>query len=342
VIQLDVFIGLTGQQAVKDKLRRLSRQDAAGHAHLLLGDAGMGKRRFARAFAKMLLCGGADFAECAPCGNCMACRLFNTGALDDYFFAEPSGQGQKMSISVDTARRIKDWFSLRPLYSPRKVCVIAQADHMTEQAQNALLKTLEEPPAYGIAILTASNPGMLLDTVQSRCAVTRLSGYSENELCEILRAITAKRPSDSHIGLLARLSDGNPGQAIDLARSESFLTHREELIRLFCGHIEGDARMSLLLSEFLDKNKVRFRSYGGILILWLRDLWFRTLMSGIPPVNEDMAGRMAKYDGRYSQGALLDCIERIDGACASLDSNANFTLAVNTMLYTVYETLNAA
>ena len=345
------FDGLSGQAIVKDKLARFMRFGAPGHAHLFAGAEGMGKRAFAQVFAKALLCVGAPFVSNAfadseaarlPCGNCLPCKLFHTGASGDFLFIEPTGQGQRPAISVEAARQITGWLAIRPLYSRRKVCLIAQADHMTEQAQNALLKTLEEPPAYGILILTAANPGMLLDTVRSRCGATFFAGYTDNEVEYILKNSPAP-PHDSIIALVSRLAGGNPGYAFELASSDTFLSTRDELIGLFCGYLDGDPTAPFLLSSFLDRNKDRYLQFVGILIHFLRDIWLYSLPGGEKEIaNRDMGQKLKRYGERFRQSSLMECIECMDDSYSQVSANANFTLTVNAMLINIKALLNAA
>jgi len=371
---MGIFDGLTGQRPVKEKLVRLFGGGAPGHAHLFLGAGGMGKRSFALAYAKALLCVGSSAGD-VPCGACIPCKLFDGGLLDDFMVVEPSGQGQTPVIPVDAARRVKDWFAIRPLYSGKKVCLVIQADHMTDQAQNALLKTLEEPPRYGVMILTAENPGLLLETVRSRCTLTNFTGYTEYELEHILRGAPdcAQGPAAM---LYIRLSGGNPGHMLDLARSGVFLSNRDELLGLFCGHLDGDARMSYMLSAFLTANRGDFFLNTGLIIHWLRDLWLCAIngpvlgggidstaaqtepvrgedayqdgysdesiltAGGLGVINGDMARRLDAFYGRFRPDALLGCIERVDRACAAVSANVNFSLAVNAMLININDTLS--
>ena len=369
-----MFEGLIGQRAVKEKLSGLIWRGSPGHAHLFVGAAGIGKRAFARAFAKALLCVGAgnipDEAAsdanaagsenrgrsirpdprknlATPCGECAPCKLAAADALGDFIVVEPAGQNQKNVIPVDSIRRIGEWFSTKPLHSRRKVCIIENADHMTEQAQNALLKTLEEPPDYGVIIMTAANAGMLLETVRSRCASTGFTEYADSELVDILEN-SPDCPRDTNITLLAQLSGGNPGGALDLASSGTFFSLRDELLRLFCGHLDGDARSSFFITSFLEKNRERFSQYSSIMIHWLRDIWLISMQGaydgdncGIKTVNGDMADKLETYRARYNPAALLDCIERIDETRTALSANANFTLAVNAMLFKIRALLNA-
>ena len=329
---ITAFDGLTGQQAAKDRLVGLLRRGSPGHAHLFLGAPGLGKRAFARVFSKALLCVGDGRPGCA----CIPCKLFGGGSLGDYKAVKPSGQAQKPVISVDEARRIIDWLSIRPLYSKRKVCVVENADSMTEQAQNCLLKTLEEPPEYGVIILTAANQGMLLETVRSRCGVTRFSAYSDAELESILRN-SNDFPQGKEIELISRLAGGNPGYAHELGGSESFLRQRDELIRLYCGFLDGDAKSAFLLASFLEKNRENYAQYLGMLIFWLRDIWICSLRDASDEeaklVNGDMADILGKYRSRFRQPALLDCIERIDQTYSELSTYANYSLAINAMLF---------
>jgi hypothetical protein len=252
---------------------------------------------------------------------------------------------------------------------------------------------------------------MLLPTVRSRCAVTHFAGYSDGELLDIIERSFEHKPPARLTTLFIRLSGGNPGYAAELAQSETFLSHREELIRMLCGHLDGDARASHLLASFLEKNRERFRRHCGIMIYWLRDLWLRSAIGtrggggcggsggsdgsgggcgssggcegdggcegsvikarGVKTqnvanaeyvenakyvenaeyvdnaagaegiVNSDMMNLMNKYDGRFRPGALLESMARIDDADSAVSANANFSLAVNAMLYSIMETLNA-
>jgi hypothetical protein len=133
----------------------------------------------------------------------------------------------------------------------------------------------------------------------------------------------------------------------ELARSETFLSYRDELLGLFCGHLDGDPRATYMLSAFLDKHRERFSLYSGILAYWLRDIWLSSLSNpnggnDIKIVNGDMAHKLDKYRALYAQDALLECIIRIDETYAAVSSNANFMLAVNAMLFKINELLNAA
>jgi len=212
---------------------------------------------------------------------------------------------------------------------------------MTEQAQNALLKTLEEPPAYGVIILTASNTGALLETVRSRCVSTGFSGYSDAEF-ESIMLRSAEFVEESVIPPLSKLSGRNPGYALDLARSGAFLSNRDELIGLFCGFLDGDAHMSYQLSSFLTKDRDGFNRNSGILAYWLRDLWLYSLYTpdelragGADIVNSDMKRRLFTFYGRFRPGALLDCIANIENTYQALSGNANYSLAVNAMLFKI-------
>ena len=330
-----MFTELAGQQAVKEKLEGLILSGSVGHAHLFCGAAGTGKRLFARAFAKALLCesgtkgvplGGTQQYIDVPCCVCEPCRLFESGALDGFLYVEPSGQGGKPTVSVDAVRGVIDWLSTYPLHSSRKVYIISQADHMTEQAQNALLKTLEEPASYAVAILTAENPAQLLETVRSRCALTRFGGCGDDEF----------------------------------EKTDAFLKLRNELMDLFLNFLDGDARAFVMLPSFFEKNRDRFQVLSGTLIQWLRQIWLQTMGGGFSRglgggvgnsggFGDGLGGgageaaadaRMGAYAGKFLPGALLDCIERVDEANTAVAVNVNFTLAVGAMLSKISRLLN--
>ncbi len=201
------------------------------HAMLLVGPPGVGKGTLAEDLAAGLLCRSDDVAA-RPCRDCRACRALEHGNHPDLHRLAPTGAGLVISIGGREERGVRDLvrdLSLLPVEGGARVAIVAAADRMTEDAQSAFLKTLEEPPAGTVLILTASDEERLLPTIRSRCVRIRLGPVSRPDVEQIL--IEAGLVDAPVAARLARLSAGRPGDAMSLARVPESLTIRGEVGR---------------------------------------------------------------------------------------------------------------
>jgi DNA polymerase-3 subunit delta' len=205
------FGAIRGHQRICDFLRAAVANDRLPHALLFAGADGVGKRSVALALVAWLLC-EADTDD--ACGLCAACRQVAAGSHPDLqVLSVASG---KKEIGVDRARDVKRFTQLRPLRGSVKIAVINDAHMLTVAAQNALLKTLEEPPEHSLLILVANNPDALLPTVRSRCQRVQFSPLPDDAVIEILTRDHGLTPSTAQ--QLAALAEGSPGRALALSR----------------------------------------------------------------------------------------------------------------------------
>ena len=202
---------------------------------------------------------------------------------------------QARSISVSEIRALSDWASTKPTYSARKACVIADADRMTTQAQNALLKTLEEPPGYVSIILTSARAEALLETVRSRCEAVRFARYCESECVDILASLGM---SAEDALFAARMSAGAPGRIAGRVDLREYLGLRDQAIELLGGLIDGDDAASVAFVGLMERRKDEFYDIVDLFIACLRDMWIiasthapmaKTLMAEAPMASVAMA-----------------------------------------------------
>ena len=220
------FASIIGQHDVKKRLGSAVK-GVPGHAYVFIGPSGSGKTTLARAFAQALLCENAT--DIGACGHCVSCHHFGNLVHPDFISLEL--EPKEKTIKVEAVRsKVSADIAMHPQFGNRKVYLI-DADNINEQGQNALLKSLEEPPAYVYYLLTVSGLERLLPTVRSRVVPIVMQRLSGEEIQQVLAEKNI--PHSELTAFYARFSGGLPGVAVNLAGSEWFSTLREETISLY-------------------------------------------------------------------------------------------------------------
>jgi len=205
------FEGLLGNERLKENLRSSINRGRISHFYLISGPEGSGKRTLAKLLAAAILCRGSN----PPCGSCPACRkVLGVGHPDFITIDDP----EKKTVPVDLVRQARADIYIQPNEADRKIYLFPRAHDMAEPSQNALLKILEEPPAYGVFILLTNNPQKLLPTVRSRCTELALTGLPDALLKQQLSARFPEATQDMLAAAISR-SGGFLGQAIALLES---------------------------------------------------------------------------------------------------------------------------
>lgn len=333
------FSSVIGQKYALERLGTLFSGEP-GHAYLITGPSGIGKTLIARETAKALLC--SQPSSDGACGVCPACRYVEAGSHPD-FRELTLASGEKNIKVADVRSRICADVNIFPQISKRKVYLI-DGDGLNEEGQNALLKTLEEPPEYAVFILTAVDAGILLDTIVSRSVVISLVPNSEEEILEILEKRLGLSGSDALF--YARYSNGIPGHAISLASSPWFSDLRSETVSLlFKLPLEGRTFVLTEGYSWFDANKDHIPEILLIIDLVLRDMALLITTRGKTSLlNSDKKDNMIHV---LKQNKLtVSNIERagnaVTHASSALSSNCSFESTVCQMLLSIQKELKNA
>jgi DNA polymerase-3 subunit delta' len=311
---------ISGNGRVLERLRALAAGGKIANAYLFDGAEGLGKKRAALLFAAASLCESA--ANEKPCGVCGACKkIFSNNHPDVVTVGLPK---DKKTIGVDLAReKISEEAFIKPLLGAWKFFVVEDAQSLTAQAQNALLKVLEEPPDGVCFLLLSTDAGALLPTVLSRCA--RFS-FKPLPKAALEAALRAERPGlGDKIPLLCALAQGSIGQARALAENEA-LDETKAATEAFYKTVWKRPEAAVEFLNFLNKNKNSIDFTAQFMILWFHGLFSLSLAAG---------------DTR-KQKALAKTLDALLLWRRRLSQNANFTAATLSALLAVREALLAS
>ncbi len=314
---------IIGQSPLIARMEQVLAGGRVVHAYLFEGPAGAGKKTMSGLFAKALLC---EKSEDKPCHKCIPCKQYESGNHPDVLWVRRLQD--KTAISVDQIRELQSEIKVKPFQEGRRICFIEEAHLMNQQAQNALLKTLEEPPSHTLFFLLADNTSSLLPTIISRCQLFRINSLSTEDIAMILN----KRLSIGHeeASIYASLSQGNPGQALALAGDDEFRTLRELLINGM--NDAGNPKIMDLIGPFTEY-KERVDDLFTILQLWIRDIIIlRETGDFNLIINRDQSPLLRKQASYFTREALQVMIGSIEEARKRLKSNTNYQLTIEAML----------
>ena len=291
----------------------------------------MGKKTLANAFAMTLLC---EEEGKEPCMHCHACKQVLSGNHPDLIYVTHE---KPASMGVDDIReQINDTIMVRPYSSQYKIYIVDEAQKMTVQAQNALLKTIEEPPAYAVIMLLTTNPDAFLQTILSRCVQLKLKplkdsvvkGYLEYKL----------QVKDVQAEIYSAFARGNLGKAIHLAQSEDFKMMYEEILRLLKEIKDMDISQLLDVIRKLKDDNTDIKGCLDFMQMWYRDiLMYKTTKDLNLLIFKDEFSAVKKAASLSSYEGLERILEAIDKARVRLDANVNMELVMELLLLTMKE-----
>lgn len=325
------FNEILGHEEIKENLRKAIRNDKVSHAYILSGERGMGKKTIAKAFAMTLLC---ERSSSEPCMECHSCRQFLSDNHPDVIWVTHE---KPASIGVDDIRtQINDTIDIRPYSSKFKIYIIDEAEKMTAQAQNALLKTIEEPPAYAILMLLTTNQELFLPTILSRCVKLKLKPLQDDVVIRYLEEKQGVSEEDAHVD--AAFARGNLGKAVELSSSEEFPAFRSEMFHLLSQMHTMDTAEMLEWIVKLVKDYPDLTQVLDFLQIWYRDvLTFKVTKDLNSLVFKSEYGLINEYSDKSSYPGLEQILEAIDKARIRLAANVTKELTLELMLLTMRE-----
>ena len=325
------FSDVLGHEQTIAHMKSAIEANKVSHAYLLAGEKGSGKKMLAGIFARTLQC-VAHGSE--PCGKCHSCIQAESGNQPDIIYVTHEKPG---SISVDDIRgQVNGDIQIKPYSSPYKIYIIDEAEKLTQQAQNALLKTIEEPPAYAIIMLLTANEGMLLPTIKSRCVTLTMKPVPLPLIRQYL--MEELQIPDYRADICAAFSQGNVGKAKRLALSDSFgemLEHALHMVKYISEMEPSDLVEDL---KKINTYKMDIQDYLDLLTVWYRDvLMFKATCDANNLVfSNELNSIRDKAKGSSYEG--LECIiKALEKAKVRLNANVNFDMAMELLLLTMKE-----
>lgn len=327
------FKDVIGQKQIIEHFQHVIQSDKISHAYILNGEEGTGKKMLADIFSAVLQC---EEKGIEPCGKCLSCRQAEGKNQPDIIWVTHE---KPNSIGVEDVRgQIIGDIQTKPYKGPYKIYIIAEAQKLTPQAQNALLKTIEEPPAYGIILFLTTNSQSFLPTILSRCVTLNLKPVSDAEIRKYLME-EVKIP-DYKADLCVAFAQGNLGKAIKLASSEHFDEIKQHAVSLL--RRAGEIELSELLRNLKEINefKIDINDYLDLMLIWFRDvLLFKVTNDANVLVMKEELSSITKQAVKSSYEGLEEIITAIDKVKVRLKANVTFELTIELMLLTIKENL---
>lgn len=325
------FQDIVGQEQIKEHLQNALETHKISHAYIINGEKSSGKEFIARVFAMALQCEQGGTEPCNECHSCKQALSDNQPDIIRVMHEKPN------TISVDDIRtQVNNDVAIKPYSSPYKVYIINEAEKMTPQAQNAILKTLEEPPEYAVILLLVSNVNTLLPTILSRCVVLNMKPVRDELVKNYL--MQQLQVPDYKAEVCVAFARGNVGKAKALASSEEFENIKNEALGLLKYIQDMEITEIVAAIKKIGEYKLDTGDYLDILAIWYRDvLLFKATADVNHLVFREEIQTIRKVAGRSSYEGIERVIEALDKAKKRLDANVNFDLVMELLFLEIKE-----
>lgn len=331
--KMSSFLSVVGHQNIIQYISSAVTSGKISHAYILNGDRGSGKKLLAKLFAMSLQCEDRE-EDGDPCGQCKSCKQAVHGNQPDIIYVTHE---KPNTISVDDIRtQVNNDIVIKPYSSPYKIYIIPEADLMTEQAQNAILKTIEEPPEYAVIMLLTENARALLPTVCSRCVMLRLRNTKDQLVKKYL--MEQLLVPDYKADVCVAFAQGSIGKAVMLANSDHFNEIKEDVIHLMRDINDMQTEDLMAAVKRCTTYKLEMNDYLDMIAIWFRDV---LMYKATKNVNRVIFADQLKYIKERANISSYEGIENIldalEKAKARLNANVNFELTMDLLLLAIKE-----
>ena len=322
------FNSIIGHEQIKEHLQTAIGQNKISHSYIINGEAGSGKKLIAAIFAETLQC---EDKGINPCGLCKSCLQAESKNHPDIIWVTH----EKYSIGVDDIRmQLNNTIAIKPYSGTYKIYIIPDADRMTEQAQNALLKTIEDPPEYAVILLLTNNIDSMLPTILSRCVTLNLKPV-KTALIEKFLMERCQIP-DYMAKISAGFSQGNVGKALRYSSSPDFLELKDETLHVLKYIDEMEIYEVVEAVRHLSQHKLEINDCIDFMQLWYKDiLMFKVTKDPNTLLFKDEYRFISEQAKKRGYEEIETIIKAMDKAKRRLDANVNFDVAVELMLLTI-------
>ncbi len=322
---------IIGQDLIKKQITESVRSDRVSQAYILTGEKGSGKEFIATVFAQMLVCeNGGDMA----CGECHSCKMAEAKTHPDIKYIVP----QKVSsIGVEEVRKqICFDIDIKPFQASRKIYIVCEADKLTTQAQNALLKSLEDAPPYVVIMLLVSNINMMLQTVRSRCITWELKPVAPDIMKKYL--MQELQIPDYRADVAIAFAQGNLGKARNMAASDDFSAMQAAAQSVIKNARDDSISDMIALVRSLSEYKVDAGEFLDMIAVWYRDvLMFKATGETDNLVYKEDLSIIRKVARRSSYEGIEEVLQAIVKAKERLRANVSFEVAMELLFSVIHE-----
>ena len=325
------FNEIVGHEQIIEHLKNAITMDKVSHAYIFNGPEYSGKMMLAEAFAMALQC-----EEHNPdgCMNCHSCKQAADRNQPDIIYVSHE---KPNTISVDDIRQqLNNDIVIKPYSSKYKIYIVDEAEKMNPQAQNALLRTIEEPPAYAVIMLLTTNADSFLQTILSRCITLNLKSVKDETIRKHL--MSHYQIPDYQADICTAFAQGNVGKAIQLASSDDFNQLKAAALQLLKRLEDIDLYELGAAIKQIGEFKLKVQDYFDLMMIWYRDiLYFKATNDVNKLIFKDEVYDIKKQAATHSYQGIEAIIEALQKAKVRLNANVNFDLVIELLLLTIKE-----
>lgn len=295
-----MFENIIGNEKIIKELKKTIENNKILHSYMFIGNEGIGKKLIAKEFAKNILC-----QEKNGCNKCKSCIEFINNNNPDFYILE----SEERNIKIEQIRYIQKKVQEKPIISNKKIYIIDNADTMTKEAQNCLLKTLEEPPEFVIIILIGKNEDAFLSTIKSRCMIMHFNEIEDEKISQYLKERFGMNNINS---TMLRTFEGSIGKAIKLKDK-----------------IETYNQIDNIIYSLENKDIIDIINLSNIIYKSKEEIY--DILEYINVILIELAKKSYKY---------TECIKTVEDTVKKLKQNSNYDMCIDNMLFNIWEEVN--